>query len=124
MSLCDPDNMPHAIDIHHVEYIQDDFGGDAIDPDSGPFATDEPCWIQTPSASTIKIFAARNQNVTHTIYVTRNPDAFGVRLDDQITVKSGPYAGVILSILAWREATVGMGLLWAMQCSTDLEIRT
>lgn len=122
MSLCDPENMPHAIDIQHVEYSQDDYAGNDIVPASMA-AIDEPCWVQTASASTVKIFLSRNQNVTHTIYVTRKPESFGMRLDDIITVKTGPYAGAILSVLAWREATVGMGLLWAIQCSTDVESR-
>lgn len=113
MSLLDA--MPHLVDIQHIGYSQpaDELGGD-VEITSAPYAVDEPAWLQVASASEVKMYAARNQDVILRCYLQRDP---GFRLPDRLQAKDGadvscPYAGKWFSVLAFSEATVGFGLLW------------
>lgn len=105
--------MPHLADLQHVAYTQNE-GGDETQTAQTAYAADEPCWFQVASATEVKAFAARNQEVTHRVYFGRDP---GLRLADVLTAKDGddqacPYNGQEFEFIAFAECTAGFGILW------------
>ena len=117
MSLLDSDSLPHAIDIAHVSYANDSLGGD-VPTEASAYAANQPAWVQPSSAASIKEFKLRNMNVTHDVYLNENP---GLRLDDVITVTSGPYEDATLTIKGFRECTAGLGYGWLVVCEISRE---
>jgi hypothetical protein len=115
MSLLDPDNLPHTIDVAPREYGTDASGGSiSLAP---TYTTKlEPAWVQTASADDVEEFAAKNLAVTHKVYVTRN---LGVNVDDFVLVHGGPYDGVRLTVKANSEASVGLNMLWRIMAEID-----
>ena len=108
--------MPHEIDIYHVTYPQD--GLAAHVPTETRYARAQAADVQPASTAVINEFKARDQNVTHQVFLQSNP---GLRLDDVIVVGSGPYDGTRLSIRGFHEATAGRGLAWMIAAESDRE---
>ncbi len=120
MSLIE--TLPHKIDIAHITYTQDASGAD-VENDPVIYIADEPAWIQPLSNREIDFYKSRNQDVSHKVYLTRNP---GIALADVITAKDGddvacPYAGRHLLFRGFAEATAGIGLLWKALCYINQE---
>jgi hypothetical protein len=112
MSLID--QLPHTAAIHHVSYSQDDGGlGGETENNQAAYVVAEPAWFQPLSTSEVNKYGQRNQEVSHKVYLQRDP---GLRLDDRLIAASGlrtcPWAGREFSFVAFDEATAGFGLLW------------
>lgn len=116
MSLLD--SFPHTVDLARVTYTADPLGGDVPSENPTPYAEAESAWVQPASANTIREFQQRNQQVSHTVYLRRNP---GLKLDDVMTVHGGPYDGAVLAIVSFNETTAGLGLAWQAICQISRE---
>jgi hypothetical protein len=120
MSLLE--NLPHLADLQHVGYTQDRSGSD-VESAQAAYVTDEPAWFQPLPANEVMLYKSRNQDVTHKLYMTRNP---GLKLSDIITAKDGedqtcPYNGQAFYVKAFSEATAGLDLLWKVLVSNNKE---
>lgn len=116
-------DMPHTCDLGRTTATQDESGG-AVLQDEDFYATDEPAFVQTASASDIKEFRADGQRVTHMIFLQRNP---GLRKGDRLIPRDGasacPYAGVELAIVTFRDCTAGFGLAWEVFCEIYRQVQ-
>lgn len=117
MSL--PDELPHTCSLARVSYTQTALGGDT-EVQAAAYAADEPCWLQPANSSEIREYQKRDQRVTHKLYFNRNP---GFQLGDALTMgaASSQYAGEVLTIRDFKEATAGLGILWKVMCELDRE---
>jgi hypothetical protein len=112
MSLIE--SLPHTADIGHVHYQQDTGQlGAETEVTEAAYVVAEPCWIQPLSAAETVKYRARNQDVTHKVYLQRDP---GLRLDDRLIAADGlrscPWAGREFVFKAFDETTAGMDMLW------------
>jgi len=114
MSLLD--NFPHTIDLARATYSVGGYGGDKHTLTS--FITGEAAWVQVASQKEIAEFAKKDQDVSHKIYLRRDP---GLQLDDDILVHGGPYDGKHLKAKSWADATAGLGYAWKLFASLNRE---
>lgn len=117
MSLLD--NFPHTIDISRVTAAQGQYVSNKLTKAATPYLEDVAAWVQPADAKTVKEFAARDQVVTHTVFVQSLPS--GIKLSDLVDVTSGPYSGYELKVRAWREATAGLSMAWKLICEGNRE---
>jgi hypothetical protein len=108
--------MPHAVDLNRTHY-QQGAGGAEVPSNQPAYVTDEPAFIQTAGAREISEFKARNMNVTHHVFLQRNP---GLKLGDRLIARDGilscPYVGREFAVRSFNECTAGLGLLWEAWC--------
>jgi hypothetical protein len=104
------DNLPHTINLSRVGVNRDELLGETHDKDPTPYLEDEPAFVQPASQREVLEFKARDQAVTHKVYVNSLPT--GIVLTDILDVTYGPYAGTSLVVKGWLEATAGVTDKW------------
>jgi hypothetical protein len=113
------DNLPHTFNLSRVTVSQDDYLGENHVKDSSPYLEDEPGFVQPAGQREIVEFAARDQVVTHKVYVLGLPS--GIKLTDILDVTDGPYDGYSLKVKGWVECTAGLADGWKIMCEATRE---
>lgn len=112
-----PDELPHTCTIKRPRHVQGQLGGDT--PDLADHETGVGCWIQPAKASTINEYRRRDQNVSHSVYFSEEPDLLP---GDWILPEAGSFrAGHLMRFVALAGAGAGVLELYRAEFYEDRE---